>query len=113
MPITLHTSGPSPVKLLDEAGLLGPDVQLVHPLLTTPEERAILKARGVSYSTSPTGESRRPASAGEIQVGELLEAGVKVSLSIDHTTTYNCDFFVVHAHALQPAPASPRQQDPS
>ena len=29
-----------------------------------------------------------------IQLGELLEAGVKVSMSIDHTTTYNCDCFV-------------------
>ena len=56
LPITLHTSGPSPIKALEEAGLLGPDVQLVHPLLTTPEERAILKARGVSYSIAPAGE---------------------------------------------------------
>ena len=29
-----------------------------------------------------------------IQLGELIEAGVKVSLSIDHVTTYNCDLFV-------------------
>src|SRR5262245_5073586 len=94
LPITVHTSGPSPIKLLEEAGLLGPDVQLVHPLLTTPEERAILKARGVSYSTAPTGEARRPSSVGVIQLGELLEAGVKVSLSTDHTTNYNCDPFV-------------------
>jgi 5-methylthioadenosine/S-adenosylhomocysteine deaminase len=94
LPITLHTSGPSPIKALDEAGLLGPDVQLVHPLLTTPEERAILKARGVSYSTAPVGEARRPSSVGVIQLGELLEAGVKVSLSTDHTTNYNCDPFV-------------------
>jgi 5-methylthioadenosine/S-adenosylhomocysteine deaminase len=94
VPITLHTSGPSPIKLLEEAGLLGPDVQLVHPLLTTPEERAILKARGVSYATAPTGEARRPASVGVIQLGELLEAGIKVSLSTDHTTNYNCDPFV-------------------
>jgi len=94
LPITVHTSGPSPIKLLEEAGLLGPDLQLVHPLLTTPEERAILKTRGVSYSTAPTGEARRPASAGVIQLGELLEAGVKVSLSTDHTTNYNCDPFV-------------------
>ena len=94
LPITLHTSGPSPIKLLEEAGLLGPDVQLVHPLLTTPEERAILKARGVSYSIAPTGEARRPSSVGVIQLGELLEAGVKVSLSTDHTTNYNCDPFV-------------------
>jgi cytosine/adenosine deaminase-related metal-dependent hydrolase len=94
LPITVHTSGPSPIKLLDEAGLLGPDLQLVHPLLTTPEERAILKARGVSYSTSPTGEARRPSSLGVIQLGELLQDGVKVSLSTDHTTNYNCDPFV-------------------
>ncbi|MFL5032859.1 MAG: amidohydrolase family protein [Xanthobacteraceae bacterium] len=94
LPITLHTSGPSPIKQLDEAGLLGPDVQLVHPLLTTPEERAILKARGVSYAMAPVGEARRPSSVGVIQLGELLEAGVKVSLSTDHTTNYNCDPFV-------------------
>jgi 5-methylthioadenosine/S-adenosylhomocysteine deaminase len=94
LPITLHTSGASPIKLLEEAGLLGSDIQLVHPLLTTPEERAILKARGVSYATAPVGEARRPSSVGVIQLGELLEAGIKVSLSTDHTTNYNCDPFV-------------------
>ena len=94
LPITVHTSGPSPIKQLEEAGLLGPDVQLVHPLLTTPEERAILKARGVSYAMAPVGEARRPSSVGVIQLGEMLEAGVKVSLSTDHNTNYNCDPFV-------------------
>jgi cytosine/adenosine deaminase-related metal-dependent hydrolase len=94
VPITVHTSGPSPIMQLEEAGLLGPDLQLVHPLLTTPEEREILKRRGVSYSTAPTGEARRPAAVGIIQLGELLEAGVKASLSTDHTTNYNCDPFV-------------------
>jgi cytosine/adenosine deaminase-related metal-dependent hydrolase len=93
LPITLHTSGPSPITLLNDAGLLGPDVQFVHPLLTTAEERRILKERGASYSTSPVGESRRPASSGVIQLAELLEAGVKVSMSIDHTGSFNCDFF--------------------
>jgi len=93
LPITMHTSGPTPIKLLDDAKLLGPDVQLVHPLLTTPEERRIMKERGVSYSTSPTGEMGRPASAGVIQLGELLEAGVKVSISIDNTSSYSADYF--------------------
>jgi cytosine/adenosine deaminase-related metal-dependent hydrolase len=93
LPITMHTSGPSPVKLLEDSKLLGPDVQLVHPLLTTADERRIMRERGVSYSTSPTGEMGRPASAGVIQLGELLEAGVKVSISVDNTSSFSADYF--------------------
>lgn len=107
LPITMHTSGASPIKPLDEAGLLGPNVQLVHPLLTTSDERAILKARGASYSIAPASEVRRPAALGEVQLGELLESGVKVSLSTDHTTANVCDpfgsmrfLFAVHEHRI-------------
>jgi 5-methylthioadenosine/S-adenosylhomocysteine deaminase len=107
LPITMHTSGASPITELERAGLLGPDVQLVHPLLTTPEERAIMKARGVSYSTSPQLEARRVAQLGEIQLGELLEAGVKVSLSTDHIASISCDpfgsmriLFALHSHRI-------------
>jgi cytosine/adenosine deaminase-related metal-dependent hydrolase len=107
LPITMHTSGASPIMALERAGLLGPDVQLVHPLLTTPEERAIMKARGVSYSTSPQLESRRASQLGVIQLGELLEAGVKVSLSTDHIASISCDpfssmriLFALHAHRI-------------
>jgi cytosine/adenosine deaminase-related metal-dependent hydrolase len=94
LPITLHASGPQITRLLNGAGLLGPDVQFVHPTGTSAEDRAILAAKGGSYSTSPIGESRRPGDAGVIQLPELLESGVKTSLSIDHVTTYNCDLFV-------------------
>src|SRR5207253_4511641 len=104
LPITMHTSGASPVMELERAGLLGPDVQLVHPLLTTPEERAIMKARGVSYPTAPVGEARRPSSAGVIQLGELLAARVKVSLSTDHATTSNCHPFVATRTLSAPPP---------
>src|SRR3954466_13836499 len=107
LPITMHTSGASPITDLERAALLGPDVQLVHPLLTTPEERAILKARGVSYSTSPQLESRRAAQLGVIQLGELLEAGVKVSLSTDHIASISCDpfssmrtLYALHSHRI-------------
>ena len=95
LPITLHTSGPSPIMQLAQADLLGKnDLQLIHALLTTPEERALLVKHGVSYSMAPTGEARRPSKVGVIQLGELLRDGVKVSLSTDHTTNYNCDPFV-------------------
>ena len=107
LPITMHTSGASPITQLEGAGLLGPDVQLVHPLLTTPDERVTLKARGVSYSTSPQLESRRVAQLGVIQLGELLEAGVKVSLSTDHIASISCDpfssmriLFALHSHRI-------------
>jgi cytosine/adenosine deaminase-related metal-dependent hydrolase len=111
LPITLHTSGPSPITALEDAGLLGADVQLVHPLLTTPDERAILKRRGVSYSIAPVPESRRASNLGVVQLGELLDAGVKVSLSTDHTSNYKCDpfgamrvLFALHQHRLHNKP---------
>ena len=90
LPITMHTSGVGGIKVLDEAGLLGRDVQLVHPLNTTAEERAALARNGASYSISPVGEARRPA---EIQFVEMHEAGVKMSLSVDHITTYDANLF--------------------
>jgi cytosine/adenosine deaminase-related metal-dependent hydrolase len=107
LPITMHTSGASPIMDLERAGLLGPDVQFVHPLLTTPEDRAVMKARGVSYSTAPQLESRRASQLGVIQLGELLEAGIKVSLSTDHIASISCDpfssmriLFALHSHRI-------------
>jgi cytosine/adenosine deaminase-related metal-dependent hydrolase len=107
LPITMHTSGASPVTELERAGMLGPDVQLVHPLLNTPEEIEILKRRGVSYSIAGQLDPRRGAQLGEVQLGELLQAGVKVSLSTDHMTSSSVDpfaamriLFAVHSHRM-------------
>jgi cytosine/adenosine deaminase-related metal-dependent hydrolase len=91
LPITMHTSGVGAIKTLNDAGLLGPDVQLVHPLGTNEEDRAALAKHGVSYSTSPVGEAGR---LGDIQFVEMIETGVKMSLSVDHTTTYDCNCFM-------------------
>jgi 5-methylthioadenosine/S-adenosylhomocysteine deaminase len=107
LPITMHTSGASPVTELDRAGLLGPDVQLVHALLNTPEEIKMLKRHGVSYSIAGQLDARRGAQLGEIQLGELLQAGVKVSLSTDNTTSIGVDpfasmriLFALHSHRM-------------
>src|SRR5215203_4123989 len=71
--------------------------QATSVMSLTPHQSAILAC----------GEARRPSSAGVIQLGEMLEAGVKVSLSSDHTTNYNCDpfmgmriLFALHQHRL-------------
>ena len=113
LPITMHTSGASPIIPLDKAGLLGADVQFIHPLLTSAEERSILKERGASYSTAPQLESRRAAQLGVIQLGELLEAGVKVSISTDHIASVSCDpfssmriLFALTSHRLPQMPLS-------
>ena len=95
LPITLHASPKDLVFALEKQKLLGPDVQLVHPMFTVAEERAILASRGASFSTSPIGEVMRPPEGGVVQLGELLQAGVLVSLSLDETVAGNADFFNV------------------
>jgi cytosine/adenosine deaminase-related metal-dependent hydrolase len=97
LPITLHTSGTGAIKLLDEAGLLGPDLQLVHPLNTDAADWEVLAKHGVRYSVSPLGEAGR---SGEMQFPEMMQAGVKVSISIDNVTAERCDCFAC-MHMLQ------------
>jgi len=97
LPITLHTSGSGAIKLLDAAGLLGPDLQLVHPLNTDAADWAALAKHGVHYSTSPLGEAAR---TGEMQFIEMMQAGVPVSISIDNVTAEHCDCFAC-MHMLQ------------
>jgi len=90
LPITLHTNGSASIQLLNEANLLGPDVQLVHPLNTDAKDWEALAKHGVHYSTSPLGEAGR---SGEMQFPELLQSGVLVSMSIDNVTAERCDCF--------------------
>ena len=90
LPITLHTSGKGAIPVLDKAGLLGSDLQLVHPLNTSAEDQQTLAKHGVKYSTSPLGEAGR---AGDMQFIEMMQAGVKVTISIDNVTAERCDCF--------------------
>ena len=97
LPITLHTNGSASIQLLNEANLLGPDVQLVHPLNTNAADWELLAKHGVHYSTSPLGEAGR---TGEMQFIEMMQAGVLVSMSIDNVTAERCDCFAC-MHMLQ------------
>jgi cytosine/adenosine deaminase-related metal-dependent hydrolase len=72
-------------------------LQLVHPLNTSPEDWAVLAKHGVHYSVSPIGEAGR---SGEMQFPEMLQAGVKLSISIDNVTAERCDCFAC-MHMLQ------------
>ena len=97
LPITLHTNGSASIQLLNDANLLGPDVQLVHPLNTKAADWDLLAKHGVHYTTSPLGESGR---SGEMQFIEMMQAGVLVSMSIDNVTAERCDCFAC-MHMLQ------------
>jgi 5-methylthioadenosine/S-adenosylhomocysteine deaminase len=97
LPITLHTNGSASIQLLNDANLLGPDVQLVHPLNTKAADWELLSKHGVHYTTSPLGESGR---SGEMQFIEMMQAGVPVSMSIDNVTAERCDCFAC-MHMLQ------------
>lgn len=97
LPITLHTNGSASIQLLNGAGLLGPDVQLVHPLNTNAADWELLAKHGVHYSTSPLGEAGR---TGQMQFIEMMEAGVLVSMSIDNVTAERCDCFAC-MHMMQ------------
>jgi len=90
LPVTLHTSGSASIQLLKDANLLGPDVQLVHPLNTNAPDWDVLAKHGVHYSTSPLGEAGR---TGQMQFPEMMQAGVLVSMSIDNVTAEPCDCF--------------------
>ena len=90
LPITLHTNGSANIQLLAANNLLGKDVQLVHPLNLAAGDFELLAKHDVRYSISPTGEAGR---TGETQLAELLQAGVKVSMSIDNVTADRCDCF--------------------
>ncbi len=92
LPITLHASPAGRVTLLEEEGLLGPDVQLVHPTQTTAAENEIVVARGTAWSMSSIGESAR-GPVEQIRYFELAQAGAKLGLSVDSSSIDSADMF--------------------
>src|SRR4051812_31666920 len=93
IPITVHLGNAGTVTLMEKEGMLGPDLQLVHPELLSREEFGMLARRRTTFSISPVTEMRRLQERGDIQYAELADAGVQMSLSTDHVAGLNCDFF--------------------
>lgn len=94
LPITMHAR-PTIVPVLHQHGLLGPDLQLIHPQGFTEEDIALLAGQGCSVSCSPLIEVHyAQAMRGVIQFQELEQAGVRQSLSVDSSSaSANADFF--------------------
>jgi cytosine/adenosine deaminase-related metal-dependent hydrolase len=93
LPITVHVAEYhdcarwQSIRKLHDDGLLGPDVQLVHVVHSTPAEREMIASTRSHVSASPPVEAM--AGMGMPPLGELLAAGILVSLSIDVTATNN------------------------
>jgi cytosine/adenosine deaminase-related metal-dependent hydrolase len=98
LPVTVHASGPpaaaGQIAALASAGLLGPDLQVVHANSATPAEISQLAEAGCSVSLSPFSEML--IGYGLPQTAGLLAAGIRVGLSVDTTTlTGNADMFAI------------------
>ena len=98
LPVTVHASGPpaaaGQIAALADAGLLGPDLQVVHANSATPAEIAQLAEAGCAVSLSPFSELL--IGYGLPQTAELLAAGIRVGLSVDTTAlTGNADMFAI------------------
>lgn len=97
LPITIHNRA-GVVSLLDQHGLLGPDLLLVHPQALTPEDIKLLAANQVKVSSSPINENARGSKGprGPIQFTDMLGAGIQFGLSVDEVATNGkVDFFSV------------------
>ncbi len=82
------------VQTLHKAGLLGPDVVLIHDTNNSPEDLKILAETKTPVSLSPYTELR--TGFGITPVTNFLKAGVPVGLSIDTTIlSGNADMFAV------------------
>lgn len=96
LPVSVHVNNyqSGAINRIAEAGLLGPNVQLIHAIWSSPEEVAAVAASGASLSLSPFTEMR--IGFGMPMTGEYLAAGVPIGLSVDTTAlSGNADMFSI------------------
>lgn len=89
LPISVHATGNAEmsekfkvIETLDKAGMLGPDVQIIHAVHATPQDIETLARTKTHVSVSPNAEA---ASMGVPPVNAFRKAGVLTTLSIDNT----------------------------
>jgi 5-methylthioadenosine/S-adenosylhomocysteine deaminase len=98
LPVSVHVnnfqSSAGGIAAISDAGLLGPDVQLIHAIWSSPEEVRAVAESGASISLSPYTELR--IGFGFPMTGEYLDAGVDIGLSVDTPAlSGNADMFAI------------------
>lgn len=86
-------------EAMARAGLLGPELTLIHVCASSPEEFRMMAANGVSASIGPQAEMMIDG-AGVPAVGRLLAAGIKPSLSGDTEVCGTGDLFTQMRFAI-------------
>jgi 5-methylthioadenosine/S-adenosylhomocysteine deaminase len=85
LPITVHVASArkavNQIEPLYKAKLMGKDVQLIHTLSASPAELDMIKESGAAVSVSPGSELR--IGYGYPQIGEMLERGIPLGMSVD------------------------------
>lgn len=87
LPVSVHANSNraqgdrAMVAQLDEEGMLGPHLQVIHALYTTEAERAALIGSGTPVSISPWSELL--IGYGVTTVKQLWDAGVRITQSVD------------------------------
>ncbi|MGP4015588.1 amidohydrolase family protein [Saccharopolyspora sp. 5N708] len=90
--ITMHVLGDNDVDQLHGAGLLGPDLTLVHASRCHDGELKLAADHGVSVSLAPQIELTMPG-LGLPTIERLLAAGLAPTLSVDSETAAAADMF--------------------
>lgn len=80
-----------PIRLLHDAGLMGPDTTYVHCNNLEEDEYAAIAQSGGSVSISPCAEMH--VGHGLPATGRCLAAGIRPSLSLDYVTAVGGDLF--------------------
>lgn len=93
LPVSMHANGgpESPFPRMHEAGLLGPDLNLVHMNAMTPEEARMLADAGVAVTVTPIVEATM--GHGTSAFGTFLDAGGHAALGTDVVVNAPADLF--------------------
>ena len=83
----LREHGTTPVRYLDELGVLGPEVVAAHAVHIDAEEADILAARGVTLSHCPC--SNQKLASGTFPYQMVRKAGCRVTLGTDGVSSNN------------------------
>ncbi|MDT7642474.1 MAG: 5-methylthioadenosine/S-adenosylhomocysteine deaminase, partial [Pseudonocardiales bacterium] len=88
------------IAALGDAGLLGPDLTLVHVNGAPEQDLRRLADHGGHVSISPQIELTMPGLGANVAVRRMLDAGLRPSLSVDSETAAASDMFTQMRFAL-------------